>query len=149
MSISEDNWNLEMTAVFKEFIWLLIIDWLPFSGREKVCAVLNRLKICVVYDDHFLGFKFHPATHSTGIWSWPGHSSHHCWVFSGSCLVTVVWVIPVQVLYLCPLSIIVLLTGGMLLTVAWHTILYYNFKAAVKLEVLKHQMQTAEVGASA
>lgn len=43
------------------------------------------------------------------------------------------WVIPVQVLYLCPLSIIVLLTGGMLLTVAWHTILYYNFKAAVKL----------------
>lgn len=91
MSISEDNWNLEMTAVFKEFIWLLIIDWLPFYGRKKVCAVLNRLKICVVYDDHFGGFQFHPATHPTGIWSWPGHSSHHCWVFSGSCLVTVVF----------------------------------------------------------
>lgn len=138
-----------MTAVFKEFIRLLIIDWLPFYVRKKVCAVLNRLKICVVSGNHFGGFKFHPAAHPIGIWSWPGHSSHHSWFFSGSCLVTVLFwcalVIPVQVLYLCPLSIIVLLTGGMLLTVAWHTILYYNFKAAVvKSLSIKCKLQKLE-----
>lgn len=126
------NWNLEMTAVFKEFIWLLIIDWLPFYGRKKVCPVLNRFKICVVYGSHFWGIEI-PSCHfillvfglgRVILAIKVGFSMAVAWWL---CSFDVPWVTPVQALYLCPLSIIAVLTGAMPLTVAWHIILYYNF----------------------